>query len=214
MNKRIIFQIAIVTGLALGGFAISAVAAWTTAPSSPPACPDTIEGCNAPLNVGSSDQVKTGVLTLGALFLNTGSPERAIGLSVFGKTILNGSLQLKTGAGVNKVLTSVDAEGNVAWKTTTDLFGEGGATPTEISKTNSYSATATDGDDNTTIMDRDSEVCLLTGIKTTSSSGSSPSQCYITGNNNTELNKSLTAYAGANDTVTCTAICLNWVIGQ
>ena len=66
-------KIFIIVGLALGAFAISAVADYTAPTFSFPDCPDTVPGCHAPINTGGGTtqgnytQIKSGPLTLQGL---------------------------------------------------------------------------------------------------------------------------------------------------
>ena len=71
------------------------------------------------INVGLNSQSK-----LGQLFINTSiSNPYAVGLSVFGQAIFNGTVQIKSGTpGLGKVLTS-DAAGNVSWQTAASTGG-------------------------------------------------------------------------------------------
>lgn len=47
------------------GFSVNYVfAVWTNPPANPPTCPDTIDGCNTPINVSINGQIKEGGLTL------------------------------------------------------------------------------------------------------------------------------------------------------
>ena len=62
-------RVAVITGLALGAFVMSALASDPPA-GGPPACPTTIAACNPPINTGDGDQQKTGVLTLKSLIYN------------------------------------------------------------------------------------------------------------------------------------------------
>src|SRR3989344_9141281 len=79
-------------------------AAWTSAPANPPNCPDTIDGCNTPLNVGNNIQLKRGQLSINT---DTVSPF-AVGLTVFGKVGIGRStptakLEVLGGSEVNPI---------------------------------------------------------------------------------------------------------------
>ncbi|NDE68017.1 hypothetical protein EB052_00255 [bacterium] len=65
-----------------------------------------------PINSGLNTQSK-----LGGLFLNTSATQPFdIGLSVFGKTVLNGDVIIATGSpAAGKVLTALDGNGTVGW---------------------------------------------------------------------------------------------------
>lgn len=114
-TPTIIARIATVTGLALGAFAISALAAnWTPPPEGPPNCHDTTPGCLAPINVGSAvnqmyEQTKNDWLRiLGGL--NTTN------LYVANEATLSNSVFIPTVNGNKKVLTSDDT-GHATWQT-------------------------------------------------------------------------------------------------
>ncbi len=63
-NSPILARVAILSGFALGAFALSVLATdWTAPLSSPPNCASGNPGCDAPINVGSVDQTKTGSIT-------------------------------------------------------------------------------------------------------------------------------------------------------
>ena len=100
-TKIIILALVLVTAAAY-------VKAWTGPTLSPPN-----GNVPAPINVGNSIQTK-----LGSLVLNAATPiQNAVGLTVSGTSIFNGSLQIMDGTqGDGKVLTS-DASGNASWAT-------------------------------------------------------------------------------------------------
>lgn len=114
-KSSMINRIVTLIGLTLGAFAISVFAqsTWTAAPGTPPTCPTGTQGCDAPLNRGLNSQSK-----LGQLLINTDTTNPyAIGLSVFGKAIFNGTVQIAGGSpGVGKVLTSSDNIGTASWQ--------------------------------------------------------------------------------------------------
>lgn len=103
---------AVIAGLGLGAFALAAFAdTWQSAPPSPPNCPDTYEGCNPPINVGSSQQAKTGILGLANFIFNpTGTP-----------TVTKGY-----------VLTAMDTSGTVGWAAASSSSSTGGGVPNKI----------------------------------------------------------------------------------
>jgi hypothetical protein len=114
---KIIFLATIIAG------GMNYLMAWTGPTATPP-------GGNvpAPLNVAYDNPQQA---KLGGLQLNTGFPNADIvGLSVFGKSIFNGAIQITTGAGTNKVLTS-DGLGNATWVTPSSA-GSGGGVPNHI----------------------------------------------------------------------------------
>ena len=94
--KPILARIAVLSGLTLGAFALSAMAAgsWTAPGSTPPN-----GNVDAPLNTGSSAQVKTG------------------GLTITGLTTLKNLIVNPTGGTVTsgQVLTSTGSSGQVVW---------------------------------------------------------------------------------------------------
>lgn len=75
------------TAVLVGGlmFGSVALAAWTAPSSTAPACPSSVEGCNQPINIGSSMQQKTGPLNLGV-----GTPSSSYPLDVLGTTFTTG----------------------------------------------------------------------------------------------------------------------------
>jgi hypothetical protein len=105
--KAVIVGLLVVVGV---GYAS---AAWNPAPSTGPQNAAT-NNADAPINVGLNHQEK-----LGQLFINTDTNNPyAVGLSVFGKTILNGAVQITSGTpGKDKVLMDTDGTGNVGWGT-------------------------------------------------------------------------------------------------
>ncbi|MEI6304477.1 MAG: hypothetical protein WCP09_00455 [Candidatus Taylorbacteria bacterium] len=149
MNKTsLINRIVTVTGLALGGFALSVLAATTwTAPSTPPPG----NNVDAPINVGASTQKKAGALGIGSGTMPGGTTIFDVfgtavinalqtasinvqgtpgSLTVSGPTTLNGPVRLTSGASANvgKYLQMADASGNVTWGSPTS--GTPGAAPT------------------------------------------------------------------------------------
>jgi len=91
MKEQILKTISVISVSALTIVGISYAQAWTGNTSTAPA-----NNAPAPINVGSSSQIKGGGLSLGSL-------------------IVSGGVQLTSGAGAGKVLTS-DASGNVSWQ--------------------------------------------------------------------------------------------------
>ena len=108
--------------LLIGGFIGASVlvalaqsaSTWTSAPGTPSNCPTGYPGCDAPLNVALNIQQKLGSLILNA---NTaGQVQNAIGLTVFGTSTFNGSIQVNSGSPKpGQVLTAVDTSGTAAW---------------------------------------------------------------------------------------------------
>lgn len=91
--------IVLVLGLVLAG---TAFADWTAPSSNPPTCLAGQPGCDAPVNVGTVNQTKSG------------------GLGILGSLIIgpSGSFTLSNAPGAGKVLTS-DATGRGTWQTPT-----------------------------------------------------------------------------------------------
>ncbi len=105
--QTLIKRVSVMIGLALGAFAVSAAAqVWNPAPPNPPS-----GNVEAPLNAGLNSQSK-----LGQLSINTDTIAPYVtGLTVFGKSVFEGSIQIKGGTpGDGKVLVS-DASGNATW---------------------------------------------------------------------------------------------------
>lgn len=148
-------KIAVITGLLLGAFAISALADWSapgtpTSPISPPNCPTGDYGCDAPINVGAATQYKSGPLGVGATSgLSTGVNFEAFGTAVL-QNLLAGNATTSTfamtsGAGANKVLTS-DANGNATWKTPSGGSGGSGVSSITSGTTDNLTISPTTGD--------------------------------------------------------------------
>ena len=96
----------------------------------PPTCISGNPGCDAPLNVGSTPQIKSGWLEISAattthsLRVNTSLYDpAATGLYVWGTSTFYGNVTIVPGASSGKVLTS-DASGNASWQ------AGGGSIPT------------------------------------------------------------------------------------
>lgn len=89
MNKRILSAVWLVTGFALGATALSTLAAWTSAPASPPN-----NNTAAPLNVSLNSQDKEGPLRI-----NTSLTPATYGLNVWGISKFWGGLVIETRAG-------------------------------------------------------------------------------------------------------------------
>ncbi|MFA6415889.1 MAG: hypothetical protein WCW56_00185 [Candidatus Paceibacterota bacterium] len=144
INYKNIFPLVVSLVLVVGSI-VSA-----SSPTNPPNCdPAVYPGCNVPVNVGSSAQIKTGNLSLGSNFglvvgkyimFNSpsesdsiigsdGSMLNIVGTGAAGSRIVKISDKLMTtgfamsgGApAVNKVLTATDANGNATWRV---LFGQ------------------------------------------------------------------------------------------
>jgi hypothetical protein len=123
MNKNL-SKISMLVGVLVGGFALSAFAAWTAAPSTPPN-----GNVDAPINAGSSAQAKSGNLSVGksttpltGLTLDINGVIGSVGL-VATNNITLGSVSspatfqyVDSHQAVGKVLTS-DANGNASWQT-------------------------------------------------------------------------------------------------
>ncbi|MEK7095441.1 MAG: hypothetical protein AAB917_02165 [Patescibacteria group bacterium] len=118
--KQYVVAVVLGLGIVLG---VGSLQAQWTAPSATP--PD--GNVPAPLNTGNSSQSKLGQLIVNTNTTSNGPGPFAVGLSVFGKTILNGGVQIPAGAGDNKVLTS-DASGNGTWQDATGGVGGGSGT--------------------------------------------------------------------------------------
>jgi len=113
--KRISWlKISTMSGLLLGGFALSVVAQtiiWQGPPDAPPNCVSGYPGCDAPINVGGEEQTRTGRLRIGtfngpsteaetALKLNVNGPIRASELLTDTLTVFGGN------PGPNKILAA------------------------------------------------------------------------------------------------------------
>lgn len=77
----------IVAAMFFTGSHALAIDTWTPPPLTPPFCDSSIPGCNVPINVGTSPQVKQGNLTINGLFDVVGSAGRwavSIGRAAYG----------------------------------------------------------------------------------------------------------------------------------
>lgn len=117
-----ISRIAAITGLALGAFALAAIAqtgsTWNNPSHTPPTCNTGEPGCDAPINVGgtiATPQYKAGALGIGAL---TGMPP-GTAFEVFGTGlftgIVTGNLNVSAGSPAAGNLLISDASGNASW---------------------------------------------------------------------------------------------------
>ncbi len=104
--------LSIVIGLALAA-GVSYAASWVGPTANPPA-----GNTDTPVNVGASTQYKIGALGIGGLF-------RAYGQTILATTTINGDINIPTGAGNGKVLTS-DASGKGSWQSGTGLQSDHG----------------------------------------------------------------------------------------
>ncbi|KKU81135.1 MAG: hypothetical protein UY07_C0025G0006 [Parcubacteria group bacterium GW2011_GWA1_47_8] len=125
--------IVLATILSLG---LSYAYAWTAPNAAPPG-----GNVGAPINTGNSPQKKAGNLTLDNTLFVGGLLTASGGLDMNIKDITNAwaivansvavnKLQVVTGAGAGKVLTSIDAAGNVEWRD-----AAAGTTPTSETDT-------------------------------------------------------------------------------
>lgn len=124
-------QVAVVSGLFLGAFTISVLAAdvWTAAPQSPPN-----GNTPAPINVGSSAQAKVGPFAVGqGTVAESGLDFQVAKVAKLGALLVSGDVTVPSGKtytnkiqigdvdpnSVNHVLTKTDAAGNAEWKPNT-----------------------------------------------------------------------------------------------
>lgn len=126
MNKSKLKQVATVTGLFLGAFAISVLAAgeWTPAPCEAPQC-----NASAPINVSPADQTKAGSLTVGGSLSVSGAKVTAsgasldvngfglfTGLNISGMTSTNQITVLENGANTQNYVLTNKGGGVGEWK--------------------------------------------------------------------------------------------------
>ena len=116
-SKKIFASLKIIILAFILAVGIQYLHAFDAAPANPPTCPSTTAGCNSPLNVSNTYQIKGGPLILNATSGST------TGLMVAGQSVFNtagvvsSAIQIIDGSqGVGKVLTS-DANGNGTWQT-------------------------------------------------------------------------------------------------
>jgi hypothetical protein len=127
-------SIAFILGVLAMSFLVGYLAiAFTDAPAgTPPYCPAGYPGCDLPINVGSTGQVKTGTLRVGGLtsdswtYLATQSGNVGIGTASPGaKLEVAGQIKITGGIpGVGKALIS-DATGLASWQTITGTLPSG-----------------------------------------------------------------------------------------
>lgn len=84
--NRIAYKTAVLAGLIIGAFTLSAAADWTAPLDVPPSCTSGNPGCDAPLTVGNTMQTKVGALTLNT----SGSPFQ------YGLIVANGTVGIRT----------------------------------------------------------------------------------------------------------------------
>lgn len=137
MIKQITSAIKVITLALVISFGLSYVYAWTAPTATPPG-----GNVSAPINTSGTAQTKTGDFNVQGLFsanigsfgqlgVGTQTPASGVALDVAG-TIKTTSLRLATGAGVGKVLTSVDADGNVGWADAAQATGGTSKLPVEL----------------------------------------------------------------------------------
>lgn len=120
--KKVISSIGVGAGAIIIAFGLQYAMAqtWSGAPSNPPTCPSTTAGCNAPINVGSSYQAKSGGLALGTSTVQSSMLDvEGIGYLqslILGKNSGSTFQYLDGNQAAGKVLTS-DASGNASWAT-------------------------------------------------------------------------------------------------
>lgn len=106
--KKYLAPIALALAVIIGAASIQAAGTWTAPSVAAPG-----GNVDAPVNVGLNSQSK-----LGQLLVNTDiSNPFTVGMEVWGKTILDGGLQIKSSSPIQagSVLTS-DTNGNVTWQ--------------------------------------------------------------------------------------------------
>jgi hypothetical protein len=94
-TASLITRVAAATGVALGAFALAAIAATWSAPTQAPPLGNT----DAPLNVSAVDQVKTGDLALGGLLITSSNFQFYPGTPIT----------------VGQVLKALDSNGTIGW---------------------------------------------------------------------------------------------------
>ena len=82
-----------VLALALG---INYLSAWTGAPGTFPTCPPGTTGCDAPINVGATGQIKSGGLTVGSLVVSNSQQSGGEVRSTLGSS--NANFRMTNGA--------------------------------------------------------------------------------------------------------------------
>ncbi len=139
-NTSFIKKIAVIAGLALGAFSLSAIADWAPPVSTPPTCLSGNPGCDAPINAGPLTQQKKMVpgggnkLVLGAGDYPAGPELLKVLGGIVSDEVVTRAISIKGDGAANtpgngKVLTS-DASGYGTWATSTS-----GAIPTKLTPT-------------------------------------------------------------------------------
>jgi hypothetical protein len=105
-TSHITTRVAVVIGLVLGSFALTALAqnVFVGPPGPPPACPAGYTGCDAPLNVSATAQSKTGLLSLQNFLFNPTAAAIPVGAVLSAKDA-TGLVEWKTLAGVGPTQT-------------------------------------------------------------------------------------------------------------
>ncbi|MES2216095.1 MAG: hypothetical protein V4481_02255 [Patescibacteria group bacterium] len=114
-NMSFIKKVAVIAGLTLGAFSLSAIADWTAPLSAPPTCVTGNPGCDAPINASATGQGKMGKLGLGSITAPTGPELLKVLGGVVADTLVTRTLAVTDGVASSSVLTS-DASGNAKWQ--------------------------------------------------------------------------------------------------
>ena len=125
-SKSVLSATALLVGGFIGASALVVLASggstWTPAPNAPSTCISGTQGCDAPINVGPSNQAKLGNLALG-----TSTAQTAV-LDVEGTSWLhglivngNGTFQYIDGNQANGKVLQSDTNGNAKWVATSSL---------------------------------------------------------------------------------------------
>ena len=144
-QQTLIARIAVISGLALGAFALSALAgSWSAPIQQPPS-----GNVDAPINVGSSNQAKIGSLTIGTSTVQS-SPLDVEGLGyiqalIVGKNTAKTFQYVDGNQAKGKVLES-DAAGSASWVATSTL-----GLVSQITAGNNITISPTSGTGNVTI---------------------------------------------------------------
>jgi hypothetical protein len=189
----------LILGFVLGASALSTLA-FDAPPSSPPTCPLTTPGCNPPINMSSTTQIKNGVLSLRANLVGGAS-------GAYGLEVLNGISLIDAAVNPDGMVLTSNAGGIGNWKPLPANIAGGFDTVTS-----DYTLTSSNGG----------------GTKSLPMVSATPQYplCYITQNqfsgsnafsNGCDINISggkwvLYAYAnaGGNESTTCNARCIGY----
>lgn len=123
MRTKLFNTLKIITTAFVISIGFSYVYAWTAPTANPPA-----GNVSAPINTSATAQTKAGALTVGSLDAGSGNINTIgtiTGLTLIANSVTTNILKIP-GAVVGQVLTAVDANGTVEWKSPAAIAAAGG----------------------------------------------------------------------------------------